>query len=185
MSVTMADVGLLLLRLLVAFILYAHATQKLRAWFRGPGLDGIAVVFTALGQVPARPLAKLAAWCELSAALLIVLGFATPLGAAIGAGTMLVAGFAMSAKSGALWNSLGGGEYPLTLAIMAISFAFSGPGSISLDGGLGLPWYGTGERAALIGLAAVVLAIVAAVPPIFRTVRIRRAASEQEVAATA
>ncbi|WP_326836983.1 DoxX family protein [Amycolatopsis rhabdoformis] len=185
MSSTMADLGVLLLRIAVAFILFAHATQKLLGWFRGPGLDKITVVFEALGQVPARPLAKLAAWCELSAALLLVLGIATPLGAAIGAGTMLVAGFAMTAKSGAVWNALGGGEYPLVLTVLALSLAFTGPGSISLDAGLGVPWYGAGGRAVVIGLVAVAVAILAAAPPIFRTVWMRRAVAADELAAGA
>ena len=44
------DVGLLILRLLLAFVLYAHATQKVFGWFSGPGLGGAAAIFEKLGR---------------------------------------------------------------------------------------------------------------------------------------
>jgi hypothetical protein len=42
------DVGLLFLRLLRAFVLFAHARQRLAGWFSGPGLDRAASVLLAI-----------------------------------------------------------------------------------------------------------------------------------------
>jgi putative oxidoreductase len=65
--------------------------------------------------------------------VLLVLGLGTPLGAAIAAATMLVAGVAMTTKAGYSWNSAGGGEYPLVLAMLTAALAFTGAGAWSLN----------------------------------------------------
>lgn len=177
------DVGLLVLRLLIGFVLFAHATQKLAGWFSGPGLGKAAVIFEALGQVPGRPMALLAAACEAGAAVLLVLGLGTPLGAAVAAGTMLVAGVAMNAKAGTPWNAGGGGEYPLVLAGLAAGLAFTGPGAWSLDAALRPAWADVeGSQGVLIGVGAVVLALVAAAPPVGRTLRARRSSADRAAA---
>ena len=171
------DLGLLLLRLLIGFVLFAHATQKLAGWFNGPGLQKSAAIFEALGQIPGRPMALLAATSELAAAVLLVLGIGTPLGAAIAAGTMLVAGVAMTTKAGNSWNAAGGGEYPLVLAMLAAALAFTGAGAWSLDHALALPWAGAdGPQALAIGAVAVALAAVVAAAPISQTIKAQRAA---------
>ncbi|SCL27335.1 putative oxidoreductase [Micromonospora rhizosphaerae] len=172
------DIGLLVLRALIGFILFAHATQKLAGWFSGPGLDRAALIFESLGQVPGRPMAVLASICESAAAVLLILGLGTPLGAAIATGTMLVAGVAMTAKAGKSWNAGGGGEYPLVLAGLAASIGFTGAGSWSADAILHLPWdRATGSEAALIGLGAAVLGVLASLGPIARMLPARRSAN--------
>lgn len=171
------DVGLLLLRMLIGFVLFAHATQKLAGWFSGPGPEKAAMIFEALGQVPGRPMALLAATCELAGAVLLVLGLGTPLGAAIATGTMLVAGVAMTTKAGNSWNSAGGGEYPFVLAVLAAALAFTGAGNWSLDAALALPWAAAdGPRAVAIGVGAAALAVLAAAVPTIRTIKAQRAA---------
>lgn len=162
------DIGLLMLRVALGFVLFAHSTQKVLGWFHGPGLDRASAVFEALGQHPGRRMAALAALCEAIAAVLLVLGAATPLAAAVGTGTMLVAAAAMTMKSGSRWNSSGGGEYPLVLAIVVAALGFTGPGRISVDATAGLPPAAADPR---IGLAALVVALVAASVPILRTRR--------------
>jgi putative oxidoreductase len=169
------DIGLLLLRVVLGFVLFAHATQKLAGWFSGPGLQKAGAIFEALGQSPGRQMAVLAAGCELLAGVLLVLGLGTPVGAAIAAGTMLVAGGAMSAKARSRWNSAGGGEYPLVLALLAVCLAFTGAGSWSGDALLRTPWAtAQGWDGVLIGLAAVALAILAALGPLALTHRVLR-----------
>jgi putative oxidoreductase len=169
------DIGLLLLRAALGFLLFAHATQKVVGWFSGPGLRTASAIFEALGQSPGRQMALLAAACELLAAVLLVLGLVTPVGAAIAAGTMLVAGGAMSAKAGSRWNTAGGGEYPLVLALLAVCVAFTGAGSWSADALLGIPWMAVrGWEGVLIGLAAAGVAILAALGPLARTRRVLR-----------
>jgi putative oxidoreductase len=164
------DLGLLLFRLALAAILYMHATQKLRGWFSGPGLDRATKLFESLGQRPGRQMAKLAATCEVTGALLVALGLATPLGAAILAGTMAVAGGALTMAKGTVWNALGGGEYPLMLGVFAVVLGFTGPGRWSLDWAIGASWYPkSNAAAALIGVIVAVVAALAAGVALLRT----------------
>lgn len=169
------DVGVLILRVLLACVLYAHATQKVFGWFSGPGLVGAAAIFEKLGQRPGRTMAIVAALCESSAALLLLLGALTPLGAAIAAGTMFVAGASMMSVAGTFWNAAGGGEYPFVLAAVSVVLAFTGAGAYSLDAAFEAPWYQVGDGSSVVlGLAAVASALIAAMPPL---VRMRRAST--------
>jgi putative oxidoreductase len=159
------NAGLLILRLLLGLVLLAHSTQKTLGWLQGPGLAASAGIFEGLGQRPGRAMVRLAATCEAVAAVLLLLGALTPLGAAIAAGTLLVAGASQTLRAGKLWNALGGGEYPLALAVAALAVGFTGPGMWSVDRALldDLPDY--------TGLVVVAVAVVAALPP---TLRARR-----------
>lgn len=159
------NAGLLVLRLLLGLVLLAHSSQKTLGWLQGPGLTASAGIFEGLGQRPGRAMVKLAAACEAVAAVLLLLGALTPLGAAIAAGTLLVAGASQTLRTGKVWTALGGGEYPIALAIVALAVGFTGPGEWSVDRALlnDLPGY--------TGLVVVAVAVVAAVPP---TVRARR-----------
>jgi putative oxidoreductase len=164
------DIGLLLLRIALAAILYMHATQKLFGWFSGPGLDRAGMLFDGLGQRPGRRMAMVAVACEATGSVLVVLGLATPLGAAILAGTMAVAGAALTMAKGTVWNVLGGGEYPLVLAAFAIVLGFAGPGRWSVDAAIGAPWIThSNTTAAITGVTVVVAAVIAAIPALLRT----------------
>lgn len=164
------DLGLLLLRLALAAILYMHATQKLFGWFSGQGLDRAGALFETLGQRPGRQMAKLAVGCELVGSGLVVLGLVTPLGAAILAGTMAVAGGSLTLAKGTVWNALGGGEYPLALAAFAIVLGFAGPGRWSIDDAVGAPWVThSNGTAAITGLIVLAVAALAAGPTLLRT----------------
>jgi putative oxidoreductase len=166
------DIGLLILRLATAAIFYVHATQKLFGWLTGPGLDKAGAGFEELGIRPGRQMAALAVLSEVVGATLVLIGLATPLGAAIMSGTMLVAGLSVSLAKGAAWHIQGGGEYPLYLAVVSAVLAFTGPGRWSLDRALGAPWIPKSEGAAvLIGVAASIVAGVAALVPIARARR--------------
>jgi putative oxidoreductase len=164
------DLGLLLLRLALAAIFFMHATQKQFGWLSGPGLDRAGNFFHSLGQRPGRQMAQLAVACELGGSLLIVIGLATPLGAAVLAGTMAVAGGATTMVKGTVWNAMGGGEYPFALATFALVLGFSGPGAWSVDSAIGAPWYPKSNAAALvIGIIVVVVAGLAAGAAMMRT----------------
>jgi putative oxidoreductase len=177
------DLGLLLLRLALASILYMHATQKLFGWFSGPGLDRAGRLFDSLGQRPGRPMAMLAVVCELCGSALVALGLITPLGAAILAGTMMVAGGSLTLTKGAVWNAMGGGEYPLVLAAFAIVLGFAGPGRWSIDNALGAPWFThSNGKAAITGLIVLVVAALAAGLALLRTRMLLRPAVGPEAA---
>lgn len=160
------DIGILLLRVILAFILFAHSTQKLFGWFQGPGMPGATALFEKLGQRPAKQLVVFASLCEAAAGASLLVGFLTPLGVAIGAGAMLVAGTTLIMFAKTFWNVAGGGEYPLVLAAMIAVVGFTGPGAFSADVFLVLPWTQLApEYQILIGVGAVLLAVLAASGP--------------------
>lgn len=172
------DLTVLLLRLVLGAILVMHATQKTLGWFGGAGLEVMAGVFEGLGQRPGRTMVIVASTMELAGALLLVAGLATPLGGAIAAGTMIVAGATLSIAKRTFWNAGGGGEYPFVLAATAIVVASSGGGAFSLDHVLGAPWTDpTASAAALTAALTLLVAAAAAARPVVRT---RKALSTTE-----
>lgn len=162
------EIGLLILRIVVALILFTHAAQKLLGWFGGNGLVKQGSIFAALGLRPGKPMVATAGAAELTAALLLVLGLFTPAAALMAAGTMFVAGLTMHLNSGKFWNIAGGGEYPYVLAAASAVLAFTGAGAYSLDAVLFSETTFAHELlvqpAAWVGLTVVVLAVVAALP---------------------
>lgn len=136
----MLDTSILILRLLLALILLAHASQKLFGWFGGNGLKKQASIFESLGLRPGRVMVSMAVTMEVAAAALFALGLSVPLAATIGAGTMLVAGLTMHMSARTMWNSAGGGEYPYVLAVIAVAIGIAGGGSYSIDTILVAEW---------------------------------------------
>ena len=149
------DLGLLLLRLAVGLTLAAHGSQKLFGWFGGGGIDGTGRGLEQLGFVPGRRAALMAGHAEMGGGVLLALGAATPLAAAILLGVMVVAIFSVHVKQG-FFVMNGGIEYPMVLALAALSVAITGPGRLSVDALLGLNLAGPvwGGVALVVGLAA-------------------------------
>lgn len=156
------NTGLLLLRLFLAALLTGHATQKLFGWFRGMGPQGHGAIFEQWGFRPGPAMAVIAGICELVGAGSISLGLLTPGGCAVIIGTMIVA--ASPNATNGLWAHLGGCEVPVVYAGLAVVLAFTGPGRFSLDNAAGL----TGLHAVGWSIAAVVVGVVAAIPPLVR-----------------
>ncbi|MEC3920647.1 DoxX family protein [Nocardia sp. CDC160] len=150
-GVTGTDIGLLVARVGFGGLLAVHGSQKLFGWFNGYGLDATAKAFGGMGYDPGKFFATLAGLSEITGGLLLVLGLLTPLGAAIALGTMLNALNVTRGNGFAMW------ELPAVYAIASVTFAFAGPGRISLDHGR--PWQ---RQGVVWGVGAVVLAIVAA-----------------------
>lgn len=149
--------GLLIIRLAIGVLLFAHGTQKLFGWYGGHGLDGTGGFFESLGHRPGRQMALVAGASEAGGGLLLALGFLTPLGAAMVIGTMLVAAVSAHAPNG-LWATNGGYELPMTNALIALGLAFTGGGDWSIDAAAGIPWtHGWGP-----GLSALIVALVTA-----------------------
>lgn len=149
------NIGLLLLRLAVGLTLAAHGSQKLFGWFGGGGIEGTAGPLEQLGFVPGRRSALLAGLAETGGGVLLALGVATPLAAAILLGVMLVAMISVHLKQG-FFVMQGGYEYTLVLGLAALSLAFTGPGSLSVDSLIGFDFAGAGWgfAALAVGLAA-------------------------------
>ena len=150
------SIGILILRLVVGLTLAAHGAQKLFGWFGGYGLTGTGGFLEQLGFVPGRRAALAAGLAETGAGLLLALGLATPVAAAVALSVMVVAGVSAHAPKGFFAHN-GGYEYTLILGIAALSVAFTGPGALSLDAVLGVRDAGAGW-----GLAALVVALAGA-----------------------
>ena len=148
------DIGLLLLRLAVGLTLAAHGTQKLFGWFGGPGLSATGQFFTVLGFPPGRRHALIAALGETLGGVLLAVGFATPAAVAVVVSVMLVAVMTVHLANG-FFAQNGGYEYPFVLAVAALTLAFTGPGSLSIDAVVGLERSG-----ALWGIAALLAGLV-------------------------
>lgn len=164
------DAGLLVLRLFVAVLIAGHALQKSRGLFGGLGLQKTAEVFEAWGFRPGRPMVIVAAVAELTGAVLVGSGLLLRLGCAVLIGTLIVAA-APSAANG-LWAQRGGCEVPVLYAGMAAALAITGPGRASLDHALGTP------SPAWLGPLAIVVGVVAAVPPLMNRQRALQPTSE-------
>jgi putative oxidoreductase len=131
------DVGLLLLRLLLGFLFFAHGSQKLFGWFGGRGLAGQSAMLEKMGLRPARQLALANAAGEFFGGLGAAFGLLTPIAAGGILGSMIVAVIRVHWRNG-LWNRNEGIEFPLSLGTVAFVLGLVGPGRYSLDAALGL-----------------------------------------------
>ena len=140
-SGTGLDLGLLTIRLALGPMLVMHGCNKV---FGGGGLTGTAGWFESLGLRPGWLHARLAAFTELGAGALIVLGLLDGLASLALVGLMLVAALTDHAGKG-YFIFKGGWEYVGLVALVAVGLAATGPGSWSLDHVLGLdlagPWW--------------------------------------------
>jgi putative oxidoreductase len=84
-----------------------------------------------LGYHPGTFFAGLAGLTELLGGLGLAMGLLTPLAAAAVIGVMINA-MTVTAPHG-LWDTAGGMEYPLCIAVVAISVAAIGAGRLALD----------------------------------------------------
>src|SRR5207237_10244162 len=110
--------------------MFSHGAQKLFGWCGGHGLRGTAGFFESMGWRMPLAMAFLAGLAETSG-VAFALGFLTPLAGLGIAVVMLNAIFVVHWRNG-FFNSNGGGEFPLTLATVAVAGAASGRGGFSL-----------------------------------------------------
>jgi putative oxidoreductase len=161
------DLALLVLRVVVGLLFAAHGAQKLFGVFGGPGLNGTADMFNAIGLRPARLHAAAAGGAEVAAGALLALGLLTPIGATLAIAVMVAAVVTVHLPKG-IWVTDGGYEYTAVLATVAFALAGVGPGKWSLDNALGIHWSSTGWALAALaagllgGLGAVVTGRMAA-----------------------
>ena len=135
---TSASWSLLIVRLFLGVIFFAHGAQKVFGWFGGPGLKNTINFFRgSLGIPPA--LAVLAAFTECFGGLAVFLGLLTRLAALGLVVTMLVAIATVHGKNGFFLNmSLQPGkghgiEFNLALLGMALALLVGGGGAASVD----------------------------------------------------
>lgn len=128
----MVSVGLLVIRLVIGLAFIGHGAQKLFGWFGGYGPKGTGGWMESIGIKPGVAMAVAAGLMEFVGGALFAAGLLTPLGAALIVFAMLGAIVKVHAPNG-FWNTSNGYEFPLTLLVVALGVALTGPGAISLD----------------------------------------------------
>ena len=171
------DLALLVLRLVLGLFLAAHGYNKV---FGGGGLAGTARWFGSLGMRWPAVQARLAAFTEMGAGLLLAAGLLTPLAAAGMIAVMLVATYA--AHRGNFFVFKDGWEYTVVIAVAAWAVAAIGPGDLSLDHAIGLDW--TAWDGWIGAVVAAVVGVVGAVAQLAVCYRPRPATQSQSQSQT-
>ncbi len=149
------DTGLLILRVVVGLLLVGHGSQKLFGWFGGHGLEGVGGFLQGnLRFRRGKPMAAIAGLTEVASGLLLAFGLLTPLAGAGLIGVMIVAAWTVHRRNG-LWVMNDGYEYPLVIAVIGASLAFTGAGSVSLDSAFDLDLAGAGWGTAAVAAGLV------------------------------
>jgi putative oxidoreductase len=150
------DLSILLLRVIVGGLMFAHGTQKLFGWFGGHGFNGTRAWLQ--GQLRLRPAplwTAMAGLAEGFGGLLLATGFLTPFGSVAIIGIMLTA--IILTHWPRIWVAENGFEYNLVLITAAAAIAIAGPGAYSLDAVLGLAV--PAPATFLVGLALVLAGV--------------------------
>lgn len=122
------DSGILIIRLMLGAVMFAHGAQKVLGVFDGKGLDAtVAMMSGTFGSF----LPYLSAFTEFLGGLAMILGITTRFWGIAILINMLVAVLMVHLKNGFIGQ--GSYEFPLTLAMMALAVTIAGPGRISLD----------------------------------------------------
>jgi len=159
------DIGILLLRIVLAGTMGAHGLQKLFGLFDGPGIDGFARALSGFGFTSQTTLlAWVTALSEVGGSVLILFGVLTPLGAAAVLGVALNMVYLL-APTGFFMGPETGFEFELLLGVVALALLFTGAGRYALD--RNTPW---GRSPLRYGLGGIGLAVIssAAVILLFR-----------------
>ena len=162
-----ADIGLLVLRVVVGGIVMQHGLLKLGWVGKGGSIAGVAGWFNGIGLRPGLLWALIATAAEALGGLLMVLGLGGPLGPGVIAGDLVVVAIVAHAPQG-FWAGGGkvGWEFPVPLAAAGFAVALVGNGQWSLDGALGLT-YAEGLRWLWLGIVAVGLVLALGIRMVF------------------
>ena len=131
-----ADLGLLVIRVVLGVVFIGHGGQKLFGWFGGSGLDGTAKFFESAGYSPGRLLALLAGLAEFGGGIALIVGLLTSFAGAALIATMAGAtAVKADAGSNAFFAMNNGYEYELLLTVLALGVTLVGAGRLALDHG--------------------------------------------------
>jgi putative oxidoreductase len=126
-----ANFALLLARVWVAIMIFAHGWRHVKAIQSGPGM---ANWFESLGLKPGPFHALMVTGTEVTIPIALALGFLTPLCYGGVCALMLVAMITNHYKNGFFLSSAREGyEYVLSIAVLSIALGTLGPGKWSLD----------------------------------------------------
>ncbi|MEV7233198.1 DoxX family protein [Streptomyces sp. NPDC051020] len=153
-----ADWGLLLIRLTFGLLMAGHGAQKLFGIFGGTGLTATGTGFATLGYRPGKIFAAICGLSEFLGGLGLAAGLLTPLAAAALIGVMINAMASVTGAHG-LWETNGGVEYSVCIAVVALAIATIGPGRLALDRFFRWGAGGWAEGAFALGLGGIAAAI--------------------------
>ena len=125
---TQLNIAMLLVRITVGGIMFYAGAGKVFAWFGGYGLDKTIEAFWTMNKIPAF-WAYVSCFTELIGGILLILGLFTRPAAFLVAINMIVATLVVGLDK--FW--MGGGNFPFTLAIGALTILLVGPGDYSFD----------------------------------------------------
>jgi putative oxidoreductase len=129
-----ADVGLLIVRLVLAFIFIYHGSRRLFGWFDGPGLDASANYFANSAHLhPGKLFAVLGGTIEFAGGIALALGFFSRLAGLAIFGDMMMAIITVTHADGFNSTAGAGWELNLALGVLALVPAFFGSGRFSID----------------------------------------------------
>ncbi|MGE5432405.1 MAG: DoxX family protein [Syntrophomonadaceae bacterium] len=124
-----ASVIILLLRIILGAVFFAHGAQKVLGWFGGKGLAATTGMFSSMG-IP-HVLAYMDAFGEFIFGILVLIGLLTRISSAGIAVIMAVAIARVHLPNG--FFAPMGFEYPLTLFVIALLIFLYGSGKYGLD----------------------------------------------------
>jgi putative oxidoreductase len=122
------DLALLLSRIAVGLVFFAHGWQKLNTF----GIDGTAAFFDSVGVPAASAAAWFAALVELAGGAALILGLAVPVAGVLLMVDMLGAFIFVHSDAG-LFAEQGGYELVLVLGVAGLLLAVLGGGRFSTD----------------------------------------------------
>ena len=129
-----ADVGLLIVRLVLAFIFIYHGSRRLFGWFDGPGLDASANYFANSAHLhPGKLFAVMGGTIEFAGGIALALGFFSRLAGLAIFGDMMMAIITVTHADGFNSTAGAGWELNLALGVLALVPAFFGSGRFSID----------------------------------------------------
>src|SRR5438445_6458950 len=134
-----ADLGLLVLRIVIGGVVMPHGLLKLGMVGKGGSVAGVAGWFNSMGLRPGLFWAYVAVLAEVGGGLLTVLGLGGPIGPGLLFGDLVVVTIVAHWPQG-FWAGGGkvGWEFPVPLAAGGLAIALAGNGAWSLDRLLGL-----------------------------------------------
>jgi len=129
-----ADAGLLIVRLALAFIFIYHGSRRLFGWFDGPGLDSSAHYFANTAHLhPGMLFAVLGGTVEFAGGIALALGFFSRLAGLAIFGDMMMAIITVTHADGFNSTAGAGWELNMALGVLALVPAFFGSGRYSVD----------------------------------------------------
>jgi putative oxidoreductase len=130
----MTDVGLLIVRLTLAFIFIYHGSRRLFGWFDGPGLHGSADYFAHTAHLhPGMFFAVMGGLVEFGGGIALALGLFSRLAGLAIFGDMMMAIITVTHADGFNSTAGSGWELNLCLGVLALVPFFLGSGRFSLD----------------------------------------------------